>query len=47
MEIVELVLSPAEAADEEGWALRLGKKLRVKPVMAIFHYNLKGLKSSE
>ncbi|MFT7302952.1 MAG: putative FAD-dependent dehydrogenase [Akkermansiaceae bacterium] len=31
VEIVELVLSPVEAADEEGWALRAAKKLRVKP----------------
>lgn len=30
LETVELVLSPSEAADERGWALRITKKLRVK-----------------
>ena len=31
MEVVELVLSPAEAGDEKLWPKRVARKLRVKP----------------
>ncbi|MEN8771995.1 MAG: FAD-binding protein, partial [Akkermansiaceae bacterium] len=31
VEIVELVLTPAEAADEGVWSSKISRKLRVKP----------------